>query len=1116
MAEQLDPEEWAEIMNEAFGLLTVPVARYQGKVARLMGDAILAFFGAPIAHEDDPQRAVLAALDILEGIRPFRYQIEREYGLDFNVRVGINTGPVVVGDVGSELAGEYTAMGDAVNIAARMEQTAQPGTVQVAGNTYRLVEPLFDFEPLGGIAVKSKGEPVPAYRVLGRKAEPGRLRGIEGLSAPLIGRAEEFGRLQQVITEVRQGRGQIVCMIGEAGLGKSRLFEELRAQWLKEANGDWSWIETHGISYDTTRPYGQFQQHMRRLYGVDENEPLEIVDAWLAQNPERFPPELDARLSPLIDRAVELLLAVRSEPDGPQLEGEALKRETFETMLKVWHEVASHAPTVMAFDDLQWADPASVELLMHLFQLTEEVPVLFLCATRPERRSPAWQVKQRAETDYPHLYTEIAVTPLSSEDSDTLVGSLLSVADLPIQLRQVILEKTEGNPFFLEEVVRSLIDSGAVVPDENGTRWRAVGTVESIAIPDSLQALLVSRFDRLEEDARRTLQLASVIGRSFYYRVLERVSDSDIALDKQLSTLQRVGLIRETARLPDLEYAFRHELTREAAYNSILRRRRREFHKNVGEAIESLFPDRLEEQANRLAYHFYEGRDNQRSLKYYTMAGDSAARLYANTEAASHYTRAVELARGDAAPNEQLIYLYKTLGRTLELCGRYDEALATYHELESIAQERGDVSLELAALLPSATVHSTFTASFDPEQGRALSNRTLALAQGLKDHSAEAKALWNLMLLEMYGGRDPEQAVPYGERSLAIAREHDLHEEQAYALNDLGKAYYMTGRAQQALEAQDEAAGLWRELGNMPMLADNLVSSAYGFLLSAEYDKAMMSVEEGLGVSKSSANTWGEAVSLFVMGLIHLERGEIGKGVEALQEAAVLTEQANMAIQMGGPIVLAYVYAVLGEVDRGFELAREELSKAGEQVEARQNALVVLARLHLSAADPAEADAAINEAKGLSEKGEIDPMSDLGLFQLIEGEVALANNEYDRVLALADRTADSMRKIGMRLFLPDVLRLKGQALLGLSRTTEARELLQEARAEAEDQGSRRALWQALHALWQLEAQHGVPAESEALRRQARAAIEYISDRAGTPELRASFLGLPSVRAILDG
>jgi class 3 adenylate cyclase len=265
MAEQLDPEDWAEIMNRAFQHLIQPVYRYEGTVARLMGDAILAFFGAPIAHEDDPERAVLAGLGIVEDIRAFRDQLRRERGLDFNVRVGINTGLVVVGEVGSDLRVEYTAMGDAVNLAARMEQTAQPGTVQIAENTYRTVAPLFDCEPLGGIEVKGKAEPVLAYRVLRPKTSPGRMRGIAGLDSPLVGRAAEFGAIQRAIRALRQGQGSIIALMGEAGLGKSRLLAEAR-QWALSADASsqpassnqLQWSEGRSVSYDTATPYAPF------------------------------------------------------------------------------------------------------------------------------------------------------------------------------------------------------------------------------------------------------------------------------------------------------------------------------------------------------------------------------------------------------------------------------------------------------------------------------------------------------------------------------------------------------------------------------------------------------------------------------------------------------------------------------------------------------------------------------------------------------------------------------------------------------------------------------------------------------------------------------------------
>ncbi len=772
MAEQLDPEDWAEIMDDAFDYLIAPIYRYEGTLARLMGDAILAFFGAPLAHEDDPERAVRAGLDIIDGVQPFREQVQRRYGLDFNVRIGINTGTVVVGEIGSDLAVEYTAMGDAVNLAARMEQTARPGTVQVSENTHRFVAPLFEFESLGEVAVKGKAAPVQSYCVLHPKEQPGRLRGIAGLSSPVIGREGELEQLEQCLTELRQGRGGIALLLGEAGLGKSRLIEELRSRWeAAEPRGTWTVLE--GISYETKRPYGPFVRHQRRFFGVEEGD-----------SRERISEKIATHLGALVEGeefeiagTVALLRAAARGGEGAGLEGEALKTQLFAAQLDSWNKVAQSAPLVMVFDDLHWADPASVELLLHLFQLCERAPILFLCAMRPYRQSPGWQVKLVADTDYPHRYRQVELPPLSGEASDSLVENLLVVADLPKGMRAAILEKTEGNPFFIEEVIRTLIDRGAIERDESGLRWRAAERPASFPIPDNLQALLTARIDVLEEEPRRTLQVASVIGRDFYYRVLEHLSGAQNGLVEKLNTLQRAGLIVETARQPELEYAFRHELTREAAYRSILRRDRRRYHLQVAETIEEFFADRLEEQAHRLAYHFQEARELPRAYKYAVMAGDEAARLYANTEAIDHYHMALEIAEQIEVEDQQLLHVYTRLGRTLELSGMYAEALETYQELESVGVEQAKPALELAALLPQATIRATPNPYHDADLSRALSERSRSLAKQLDDPAAEARALWNLMNVNYFEFQDLELVQGFGEEALDIARRNNLKEE---------------------------------------------------------------------------------------------------------------------------------------------------------------------------------------------------------------------------------------------------------------------------------------------------------------------------------------------------
>ncbi|NTU64151.1 MAG: AAA family ATPase [Chloroflexi bacterium] len=608
MASALDPEEWADIMNGAFEHLIKPIYRYEGIVARLMGDAILAFFGAPIAHEDDAVRAVRAGLDIVASMQPYRTQVKQTRGLDFDVRVGVNTGPVVVGEVGSDLRVEYTAMGDAINLAARMEQTAQPGTVQLTENTYQLIAPWFEIEALGDVEVKGYAEPITAYHARAAKAKPDRSRGA---TTPLIGRNNELSILRHALADAQQGRGRIVSLIGEAGLGKTRLIEELRAEWDAADVINGYWHDERTVAYAAAQPYGQTRQHLYMMCNIAASDTPPVMRDKLAQM-------LDCYVMPeLRPRALQVYTALlgvedRSESSEPPLAGDAFKRELFDVILQLQRAVLTDHPAVLVFDDVHWIDAASMELIAYLFRLTDELPLLIVCALRPERESPAWRLKQIAETDYSHRYSELVLHPLSQEQSHTLVASVIGGVEISAARREQIVHKAEGNPFFLEEVALALKDNAA----------------QEIVVPNTLHALLMARLDRLDDDARRTLQIAAVIGRSFNRRVLKAVCDPAIDLDRQLNVLQRADIIREIARTPEQEFTFRYVLMQEVTYQSILIKQRRVLHRQIGEALEALYADRLEEHAALLAQHFDAGGD-PRAAHDYHVAGNAAARLYA-------------------------------------------------------------------------------------------------------------------------------------------------------------------------------------------------------------------------------------------------------------------------------------------------------------------------------------------------------------------------------------------------------------------------------------------------------------------------------------------------------
>ena len=403
-------------MNGAFQHLIAPVYRYEGTLARLMGDAILSFFGAPIAHEDDPQRAVLAGLEIIRGMRSYGKQVRDKWGLDFNVRVGINTGLVVVGEVGSDLRVEYTALGDAVNMAARMEQKAEPGTVQITQDTHKLIAPLFEFEDLGGLQVKGKDEPVPAYRVLGQKAQPGRLRGLEekGIDSPLVGRTPEFEAVTSCVERLSNGQGGIVLVIGEAGLGKSRLMSEV-LRHSRDTNGRTppQWLEGHTLSFGQTISYWPFQEILRQNAGITENDSETGTWDKLESSVGALFGERSAEVLPYL--ASLLSLEVRDEyaERVKYLDSEALGRQVFRASRLFFERLAQERPLAVVFEDLHWMDESSARLLEHLLPMVKRVPLLVCCITRPDSKTPGARVREIGAKEYAESYTEVVLAPLS-------------------------------------------------------------------------------------------------------------------------------------------------------------------------------------------------------------------------------------------------------------------------------------------------------------------------------------------------------------------------------------------------------------------------------------------------------------------------------------------------------------------------------------------------------------------------------------------------------------------------------------------------------------------------------------------------------------------------------
>jgi class 3 adenylate cyclase/tetratricopeptide (TPR) repeat protein len=1113
-AHDLDPEEWAEIMNGAFEYLIEPVYRYEGTLARMMGDAILAFFGAPIAHEDDPERAVLAGLDMQSGIARYAEQVQQRWGLAFNVRVGINTGLVVVGEVGSDLRVEYTALGDAINLAARMEETAEPGSVQISAETYRLVSRSFEAEPVGPLEVRGRPEPLRAFRVLGPKHLGAGTGGADERVSPLVGRESEMAVLRGSLEKLWEGHGGVLCLIGEAGLGKSRLLRELYQRAVNDTadRQTVTWTESRSLSYQSARPYGLFQQHVRQICDIRELESEESARQRIADCLGGLP--MEQRQS--VAEALTAMLGMDQGEGESEAQAEALKHRIFEANRQLWRHQANQSPLVAAFDDLHWADPASIELLIDLFQLSDSVPILFLCAFRPDRQAPSWRVKQEAEIEYPHRYQELLLQPLSDETTRSLLGGLLATRDFPADVLGMIEAKAEGNPLFVEEILKELIEDGVLVHGENGNGWERRGEIGEIAIPDNLQALFVARIDRLQEEIRRTLQLAAVIGRTFYYRVLEAIAGGSSELDRHLNALQRMELVREASRMPELEYTFRHALAQEAAYRSILRKQRRTFHRQVADAIERLFPERLEEFAPLLAFHFHRAGD-QRGLKYAIMAGDAAFRLYALPEALEQYSLALEFAGSEDLDSEQLRHLFMRRGRAFELMAAWDRALENYRRMERLATQRGDPDMRLAALIPQATVRSTVNRASDQEEGRRLLQEAQSLASELGDERAESKLLWTLMLNNVSSGGSPEERIRYGERSLALARKHNLKEQVAFTLHDLWFGYAGVGRWEQARRALKESAEFWREVNNLPMLAENLSRTYMTQMGAGEYDQALISSDEAYRVAEEGNNPEGRALARAFIGGVHFDRGDMGKAIAVMEQAISIGEPVGTVTvtAMTKPI-LGWVLGSLGRQERGIEIAEQALHSAEELLPAVIGIpAAVLAYLHLRKGETAAAEEYMRLTGGFREQHRaMGFMPHLwGLIALVEAELHLATGNP----AAAVKTMGAFDQIcvdwRMRQYLTDARYLLARGYRALGEEARATAALEQAASVGRSVGCRRVLWRVLEMQAEILQLQGDEDQAAALRAEAAGIVAFIADHIPDPEMKRAFLdGIPAAGA----
>ncbi len=992
-AERVDPEEWAEIMNTGLRLMIPAVTRYEGTVARLMGDGLLALFGAPVAHEDDAERAVLAALAIRAAAAEYATELAPRYGTEFAVRVGINTGLSVLTRVGDDTMAEYTAMGDAANLAARLQGLAQPQGIVIGPETYRLVRHAFEVRSRGNEAIRGRSESVEAYEVIARLAA-GSGRGLVSLATPFVGREEELASLQAAVRHANAGRPGLVFVVGEAGLGKSRLLSELRSR-----EPDVTWLEGRAISYARTAPYHPLRQPLidsLRVRAEASSEELAAAIHELHGSPA------EGTASSGAEAALQTLLGLPAK--GP------LRAEPLETRDAARHIAAgvrahlgrlAHDRTlVLVLEDVHWADHATTDLIENLaLQLTDE-RLLLVCAMRPDLGSRAWQLLETARARTPTAAGAqvgvVQVQALQRGQAEELLTELLDVGGLPSAVRSLVLEKSEGNPFYLEEVVHALVDAGHIVRE--GGRWTTTGPITELALPGTLAGVLGARIDRLPDQERRVAQTASVIGREFATPLLKAVmrepQSAPPELERPLGKLTVEGLLSQVDMARFADYRFKHEFTRDAAYQRLLKKRRRELHARIGEEMETLFGGHRE-IAKDLAHHYRLGERWLKTALWSLEAARSARRLYEPADAFELAEAALEAlsrmsdAAGDTedatALRAEVLNELVSLGMQMR---QHEQP-----ELRPLLQERGVLAVELSrqvgnerALVQSlVNLGNVHVLSGYPRTGFQWLMEAYDLAAGLGDERLFLLPLW-------------------------VATEIMLDDAPAVAVQQL-----------------DDVIDMARRVGNTHIEAHALGTKTAALARLGEFDAALRLGPQALAAAEASDSVIKRADVNLLVGMALLEMGRLQPGIQHLMRGTELALSVNgFECACNGLHLMGVGHLEEDEIEEAVaDLARAMATAAGTAMEGMlHNVRASLASAHFMGGDVAAVESIEREV------GNAEALSDgfgAARARLALGEALVALGKGDQAVPNLRR---ALEWVDARRMLP--YSLKGYRLLAVA------------------------------------------------------------------------------------
>lgn len=885
------PDTITKHINDYFKYMVDIVRGYDGTLARMdqyaVGDRLVIFFGAPVAHDDDPVLAVYAALDMQQAVRKHFAALRTSAGVfRFEQRIGINTGFLFSGNAGAlDLRQEYTLMGDDINMAARLMSYAKWGSIYISNKTAEQARAYFNLSDRFDLRVKGKQILIPTYEVLGKREEIGATRGLAGAATPLIGRDAAFEKLQDCARDLVQNRrGQIVAILGDSGLGKSRLKRDLKAWLFEQENTEHLvWVEGQSMSFSEQMSYWLAAQVLRGALRLSPDASEEDILYALWERGETFLNNEAMDAIPFLAHMMGLELGEEwawVKEMAPKIR----QKQTFWAATQFFTGLGRQQPLVIALDDLHWADEASLALLENLLEVTDHAAIMFIFSFRVMRDKGCWRLRDVAAGNYPHRYTEMTLAPLSKAEAQRLLEELLPGAQFEPSVAENILDKAAGNPFYLEEVVRGLIDSGAVIQDAETGLWNVdPGKVITLQVPSSLHAAIAARIDRLTEDSRQALQKAAVIGRQFQLAVFRELAKADEAIDTWLAQLERGGLLRPD-RAPEVDYVFPDTLVYEVAYNSILVKHRREFHLSTARTLETLYADKIEQHCDLLADHFHRSDDDESAIKYLEMAAKRAKNEYANLTAIKRYKELLQHKEklGDLAGQANALYQIGVIAYEI---GDYEQAKEALERAVPLYEAGNDL-----ANVGWSVMYVGMVALKQAHYDDAIQHHTraLELAESRGDTFQAGIHLTNLARVQWRMGAYA-RALDTFEKSLALKKQNNDLTGQGFAHFYMALIHMDQGRVEQAETALQTCYALWEQVPNNARVI-SYYHQGMGLLAlrREQWTAAEAALQQALDLSEKLVLKAEIIENLSYLGRAYLGQGKLEVALEMSQRAVRL------------------------------------------------------------------------------------------------------------------------------------------------------------------------------------------------------------------------------------